>query len=39
MLLIMNRLLPTAGLHQVIRMMMGLPRYGAIKPLESDNDG
>lgn len=37
MLLIMNRLLPTAGLHQVIRVMMGIPRYGAIKPHESDN--
>jgi NAD(P)-dependent dehydrogenase (short-subunit alcohol dehydrogenase family) len=39
MLLIMNRLLPTAGLHQVIRMMMGLPRHGAIRPDESDTDG
>ena len=37
MLLIMSRLLPTAGLHQVIRVMMGLPRYGAIKSHESDN--
>ena len=36
MLLIMNRLLPTAGLHQVIRVMMGIPRYGAIKAHESD---
>jgi hypothetical protein len=36
MLLIMNRVLPTAGLHQVIRVLMGLPRYGAMKANESE---
>jgi NAD(P)-dependent dehydrogenase (short-subunit alcohol dehydrogenase family) len=36
MLLVMNRILPTAGVHQVIRLMMGLPRYGAITPNESE---
>ncbi len=30
MLLIMNRLLPGAGLHTVIRSMMGIPRFGAL---------
>lgn len=30
MLLIINRLLPAAGLHQMIRVMMGLPRFGAM---------
>lgn len=30
MLLIANRLLPSAGLHQMIRLMMGLPRFGAL---------
>ena len=39
MLLTMNRVLPAAGLHQVIRVMMGLPRHGAIKSHESDDNG
>jgi NAD(P)-dependent dehydrogenase (short-subunit alcohol dehydrogenase family) len=39
MLLTMNRVLPTAGLHQVIRVMMGLPRHGAIKLHEGDHNG
>jgi NAD(P)-dependent dehydrogenase (short-subunit alcohol dehydrogenase family) len=30
MLLIANRILPSAGLHQMIRLMMGLPRFGAL---------
>ncbi|MGB3284089.1 SDR family oxidoreductase [Mycolicibacter algericus] len=30
MLLIANRLLPGPGLHQMIRVMMGLPRFGAL---------
>lgn len=30
MLLIANRLLPGAGLHQMVRVMMGLPRFGAL---------
>jgi len=30
MLLVMNRLLPSAGLHTMIRSMMGIPRFGAL---------
>ena len=30
MLLIMNRLMPAAGLHQMTRVMMGLPRFGGL---------
>jgi NAD(P)-dependent dehydrogenase (short-subunit alcohol dehydrogenase family) len=30
MLLIANRLLPAAGLHQMTRLMMGIPRFGAL---------
>ena len=37
MLLTMSRVLPSAGVHQMIRVMMGLPRYGAIKSHESEN--
>jgi NAD(P)-dependent dehydrogenase (short-subunit alcohol dehydrogenase family) len=36
MLLVMIRVLPTAAVHQVIRVMMGLPRYGAITPNGSE---
>jgi NAD(P)-dependent dehydrogenase (short-subunit alcohol dehydrogenase family) len=36
MLLTMSRVLPTAVVYQVIRVMMGLPRYGAIKPNGSE---
>lgn len=49
MLLIANRLLPGAGLHQMTRLMMGLPRYGALRgdpttttiapPHESEKNG
>jgi NAD(P)-dependent dehydrogenase (short-subunit alcohol dehydrogenase family) len=45
MLLIANRLLPSAGMHQITRLMMGIPRFGALRgspdvPLhESENDG
>ncbi len=38
MLLLLSRLLPTAGLHQMIRVMMGIPRYGAMKTHESDTN-
>jgi NAD(P)-dependent dehydrogenase (short-subunit alcohol dehydrogenase family) len=38
MLLIANRLLPSAGLHQMTRLMMGIPRFGALGP-ESRNNG
>lgn len=31
MLLIANRLLPSAGLHQMTRIMMGIPRFGALR--------
>ncbi|SEH86166.1 Short-chain dehydrogenase [Mycolicibacterium rutilum] len=30
MLMIANRLLPSAGLHQMTRLMMGIPRFGAL---------
>ena len=30
-LLIANRLLPAAGLHEMIRLAMGIPRYGAMR--------
>lgn len=39
MLLVMNRLLPPAGLHQMIRLIMGLPRYRGLTTEESDNNG
>ncbi|MEX3649856.1 SDR family NAD(P)-dependent oxidoreductase, partial [Mycolicibacterium porcinum] len=31
MLLIANRFLPAAGLHQMTRLMMGIPRFGALR--------
>ena len=31
MLLIANRLLPTAGMHQVTRLLLGIPRFGALR--------
>ena len=31
MLLISNRLLPAAGLHTMTRLMMGIPRFGALR--------
>lgn len=31
MLLIANRLLPSSGLHQMTRLMMGIPRFGALR--------
>ncbi|MFZ0831522.1 MAG: SDR family NAD(P)-dependent oxidoreductase [Mycobacterium sp.] len=37
MLLMANRLLPGAALHQMIRMMMGLPRFGRLKTQETPN--
>ncbi|MDH6194538.1 NAD(P)-dependent dehydrogenase (short-subunit alcohol dehydrogenase family) [Mycobacterium frederiksbergense] len=36
MLLIANRLLPSAGLHQMTRLMMGLPRFGALRAEGND---
>lgn len=45
MLLIANRLLPTAGMHQVTRLLLGIPRFGALRgradvPFsESENHG
>lgn len=39
MLLVMNRLLPPAGLHQMTRLIMGLPRYRGLTTQESDNNG
>ena len=31
MLLTINRVVPAAGLHQMTRLMMGLPRFGALR--------
>ena len=39
MLLIANRLLPAAGLHQMTRLMMGLPRFGGLRPDERAKNG
>jgi NAD(P)-dependent dehydrogenase (short-subunit alcohol dehydrogenase family) len=39
MLLVMNRLLPPAGLHQMTRLIMGLPRYRGLTTQESDKHG
>jgi NAD(P)-dependent dehydrogenase (short-subunit alcohol dehydrogenase family) len=36
MLLIANRILPAAGLHQMTRLMLGIPRFGALR--ESKNN-
>lgn len=38
MLLVANRLLPSAGLHQMTRLMMGIPRFGALRA-GGRNDG
>jgi NAD(P)-dependent dehydrogenase (short-subunit alcohol dehydrogenase family) len=32
MLLLSNRLLPTAALHHIVRVAMGLPRRGTLRP-------
>lgn len=37
MLLIANRLLPPSGLHQVTRLMMGIPRFGALRGEGADH--
>lgn len=31
MLLLANRIMPSAGLHQMTRLMMGIPRFGAMR--------
>jgi NAD(P)-dependent dehydrogenase (short-subunit alcohol dehydrogenase family) len=36
MLLIANRLLPGAGLHHMTRLMMGIPRFGALRGSEKN---
>jgi NAD(P)-dependent dehydrogenase (short-subunit alcohol dehydrogenase family) len=36
MLLIANRLLPSAGLHHMTRLMMGIPRFGALRGSEKN---
>ncbi|GAA2782108.1 SDR family oxidoreductase [Mycolicibacterium pallens] len=38
MLLIANRVLPSAGLHQMTRLMMGIPRFGAMRSGGSSSD-
>jgi len=37
MLLMANRLLPGAALHQMIRLMMGLPRFGRLETQDARN--
>ncbi len=32
MLLVFNRILPAAGMHHLSRIVLGLPRYGAMRP-------
>jgi NAD(P)-dependent dehydrogenase (short-subunit alcohol dehydrogenase family) len=39
MLLILNRILPAAGLHQMTRLILGIPRFGALRPDEGEQDG
>jgi NAD(P)-dependent dehydrogenase (short-subunit alcohol dehydrogenase family) len=39
MLLIANRLLPSAGLHHMTRLMMGIPRFGGLTTQESNKNG
>jgi hypothetical protein len=31
MLVLANRILPAAGLHHITRLMMGIPRFGALR--------
>jgi NAD(P)-dependent dehydrogenase (short-subunit alcohol dehydrogenase family) len=35
MLLVFNRILPAAGMHHLSRIVLGLPRYGAMRPGKS----
>jgi NAD(P)-dependent dehydrogenase (short-subunit alcohol dehydrogenase family) len=37
MLLIANRMMPSAALHQMIRLMMGIPRFGALARGNTDH--
>lgn len=37
MLLVAGRLLPSAGLHQMTRLMMGIPRFGALRGEGADH--
>ena len=36
MLLMANRIMPSVGLHHMIRLMMGIPRFGALRDDRSD---
>ncbi len=36
MLLILNRILPAAGLHHMTRLILGIPRFGALRGSEKD---
>jgi NAD(P)-dependent dehydrogenase (short-subunit alcohol dehydrogenase family) len=38
MLLIANRVLPSVGLHHMIRLMMGIPRFGALRDGRTQSD-
>jgi NAD(P)-dependent dehydrogenase (short-subunit alcohol dehydrogenase family) len=39
MLMTVNRLLPSAALHHMIRLMMGIPRFGALRDPNPDRSG
>jgi NAD(P)-dependent dehydrogenase (short-subunit alcohol dehydrogenase family) len=39
MLLIANRVLPAAALHHMTRVMLGIPRSGALSPRNGENHG
>ena len=36
MLLAVNRILPSVGMHHMTRLMMGIPRFGALRDARSD---
>lgn len=38
MLLLANRFLPPSGLHQMTRLMMGIPGFGALRQTRADAD-
>jgi NAD(P)-dependent dehydrogenase (short-subunit alcohol dehydrogenase family) len=38
MLLMANRIMPSVGLHHMIRLMMGIPRFGALRDDRSPSD-
>ncbi|MCV7153729.1 SDR family NAD(P)-dependent oxidoreductase [Mycolicibacterium pyrenivorans] len=38
MLMIANRVLPPSALHHMVRLMMGIPRFGAVRSRTTDGD-